>query len=74
MTLSDGSRFILSQQPSVRQIWLALGAKGTAHHFSYDSQKNAWFDDKGKGIELVSFVKTYFKESCELELDLAIGG
>lgn len=72
VTLSNGSRFILSQQPSVRQIWLALAAQGTAHHFNYDAQKGQWFDDKGKGIELIAFVKGYFKEFCRL--DLVIGG
>ena len=70
VTLSDGSRFILSQQPSVRQIWLALAAQGTAHHFNFDPAKDRWFDDKGKGIELVGFVKSYFKESCDLDLQL----
>jgi CyaY protein len=70
VTLESGARFILSQQPSVRQIWLALAAQGQAHHFSYDSSKGLWFDDKGKGIELLAFVKKYFKESCGLDLAL----
>jgi frataxin-like iron-binding protein CyaY len=34
ITLSDKSRCILSAQPSVRQLWLALAARGTAFHFN----------------------------------------
>jgi CyaY protein len=68
--LANGSRFILSQQPSVRQVWLALAAQGEAHHFNYDAAKDQWFDDKGKGIELISFVKKYFKDFCKLDLQL----
>ncbi|MEO5971415.1 MAG: iron donor protein CyaY [Bdellovibrionia bacterium] len=67
ITLSDGSRCILSTQPSVNQLWLALAAKGTAYHFNYDSVQKAWMDDKGRGVELVSFLETYLKEATGLE-------
>jgi CyaY protein len=70
ITLSDQSRLIISMQPSVRQIWLALAAKGTAYHFNYDSAKKQWFDDKGRGVELLSFLNEYFRESCKLDLQL----
>lgn len=60
ITFADRSRCILSAQPSVRQLWLALAAKGTAHHFIWDGAR--WLDDKGKGIELLSFLESYFKE------------
>ena len=72
ITRSDGSRLILSMQPSVRQIWLALAAKGTAYHFNFDSTRSQWLDDKGRGVELVAFLKSYFRESAGIEL--AIGG
>ena len=67
ITLSDGSRCILSTQPSVKQLWLALAAKGTAYHFNYDLARGAWLDDKGRGVELVSFLETYLKEATGLE-------
>lgn len=70
ITLADGSRLILSQQPSVRQIWLALAAKGTAYHFSYGAARDQWLDDKGRGVELISFVKQYFQEACGLTLTI----
>ena len=55
----DRSRLILSTQPSVRQIWLALAAKGIAHHFNYVPEKDQWMDDKGKNIELLDFLRTW---------------
>ena len=75
IVLSDGSRLILSMQPSVRQIWLALAAKGTAYHFSLNSN-GKWLDDKGREIELLNFLKNYFRESCGIDLAIAeaIGG
>src|SRR4051812_11938803 len=62
ITLSDRSRCILSVQPSVRQLWLALAARGTAYHFNFDETSRKWIDDKGRGVELVSFLKNYFAE------------
>jgi iron donor protein CyaY len=68
VTSADRSRLILSSQPSVRQVWLALAAKGIAHHFNWASDSQ-WIDDKGKGIELLAFLKQYFKESADLDLN-----
>lgn len=62
ITFADRSRCILSAQPSVRQLWLALAAKGTAHHFNFEPTARCWMDDKGKGIELLEFLRGYFKE------------
>lgn len=70
LTSADRSRLIISSQPSVRQIWLALAARGIAHHFDYQPEKDRWMDDKGKNIELLAFLKQYFKESATLDLDL----
>lgn len=60
ITFADRSRCILSAQPSVRQLWLALAARGTAYHFNWNGTQ--WVDDKGKGIELLSFLEGYFRE------------
>ena len=67
---ADKSRLILSTQPSVRQIWLAAASKGIAHHFNYDSASGKWVDDKGKGIELLSYVKGLVAESAGVALKL----
>ena len=68
ITFSDDTRCILSVQPSVRQLWLAMAAKGTAIHFNYDSGR--WVDDKSKGIELVAYLNGYFQDSHQLSLNL----
>ncbi len=70
VTSADRSRLIISSQPSVRQIWLALAARGIAHHFNYLPEKDQWIDDKGKNIEILAFLKQYFKEASSLDLDL----
>lgn len=65
---SDDSRCILSAQPSVRQLWVAVASLGRAYHFNYDRQKNCWLDDKGQGIELISFLQSYLKEKIGMDL------
>jgi CyaY protein len=67
---ADGSRCILSAQPSVRQLWLALASQGRAYHFNFDPAKGQWIDDKGQGIELLSFLRGYLRDSVGLDLSL----
>jgi iron donor protein CyaY len=66
--LADGSRCILSAQPSVRQLWLALAARGTAYHFNYDESRKQWVDDKGRDIELLSFLTRFLAEAAKLTI------
>ncbi len=70
ITLADGSRCILSSQPSVQQLWLALAARGTAYHFNFDSTRQAWMDDKGQNIEVLSFLTSYLQETTGLRIEL----
>jgi iron donor protein CyaY len=65
ITLADRTRCILSAQPSVRQLWLALAARGTAFHFNWDGAH--WRDDKGKGIELEGFLAQFLREATGQE-------
>lgn len=71
----DRSRCILSVQPSVRQIWLALASLGTAHHFSLqrvgDPARDAWVDDKDPTIELLSRLEQVLQQKAGLTLKLA---
>lgn len=68
---ADGARCILSAQPSVRQLWLAVAARGVAFHFNYDPESDQWVDDKGRGIELLAYLKDYIKEQTGLELEFS---
>lgn len=70
ITLADGSRCILSSQPSVQQLWLALAARGTAYHFNFDSTQQVWMDDKGQNIEVLSFLTSYLQETTGLRIEL----
>ncbi|MBN1203659.1 MAG: iron donor protein CyaY [Myxococcaceae bacterium] len=56
LTLTTPSRekCVVNTQRAVRQIWVA--GKGQGIHFSYDDATGTWKDDKGKGLELFSFV------------------
>lgn len=70
LKLSNGSRTILSAQPSVRQLWLAMASKGMAYHFNYDVSKDQWFDDKGLGIELFACLRSFLKETTGQDFGL----
>ena len=70
-----GAKCILSAQPSVQQLWLAIASRGMAFHFNYDPSAQKWLDDKGKNIELVSYLNAYLLAETGLDLKLAaIGG
>ena len=65
---ADQSKLILSQQPSVRQIWLAAASKGVAHHFNFVQEK--WMDDKAQGIELFGYIKSLVHEIAAVTLSI----
>jgi CyaY protein len=62
------TKIILSAQPSVRQIWLALAAQGTAFHFDFDPSRQLWVDDKGRDIELISILEKSVRDTAGVEL------
>lgn len=66
ISFADRTRCILSTQPSVRQVWLAMASQGTAYHFDFDQAQGRWLDDKGKGIELFSFLEKFLAEKTGL--------
>ena len=68
LKLARGAKIILSAQPSVRQLWLAMAVLGTAIHF--DWQNGQWVDDKGQGKELYSTLSQVLREQTGLEISL----
>ncbi len=70
IVFSGGAKCILSTQPSVRQLWLAVVSKGLGLHFDYNSSQDSWFDDKGKNIELLSYLEDLVFESTGLQLKI----
>ncbi len=74
IVFSDGSKCILSAQPSVRQLWMAVAAKGVAFHFDYEEATGRWLDDKGRGIEATQYLRDYLREAASVDLKLELGG
>jgi CyaY protein len=68
LTLADGARWVLSQQPPVRQLWLAVASKGRAYHFDYDPASGTWRDDKGQGLELLEALSGLLAEVAGLRV------
>ena len=68
LILADGAKWVLSQQPPVRQLWLAVASKGRAFHFDYDPHQQHWMDDKGEGIELMAYLAQVLDEEAGVKL------
>ena len=66
--LPGGAKWILSTQPPVRQLWLAVASIGRAFHFNYDSGQGVWRDDKGEGLELISYLQKLLAEQAGVEV------
>ncbi len=66
--LADGAKWVLSVQPPVRQLWLAVASIGRAFHFDYDPAAEAWHDDRGDGIELLAYLQVLLKEHAGVEV------
>jgi CyaY protein len=69
LQLADGARWILSGQPPVRQLWLAVASKGRAFHFNYDRATGQWRDDKGEGIELYAYLASALREVAGVQIE-----
>lgn len=52
VTLASRSKLVVSPQPSVRQIWLAVASEAKAYHFDYQADGQKWLDDKTGELEL----------------------
>lgn len=69
LLFADGSKLIVSSQPSVRQLWLAVASQGIAYHMNWDDGTGKWMDDKGKGVELFTVLKQIVWEQARVALD-----
>ena len=68
--LPDGARWILSQQPPVRQLWLAVASLGRAYHFDYDASRNLWIDSKAPERELLSHLIALLRDNAHIDVAL----
>lgn len=72
LTAASGEKCIVNTQRAVRQIWVAGKSQGI--HFSFDEAAQQWRDDKGKGLELFSFVSSVVEEIAGTPLPYASPG
>ncbi len=70
ITAADGSKTILSPQPSVRQLWLAAASRGIAFHFSLDGASGRWLDDRGRGLDLDDVLRDILGKASGVTLPL----
>lgn len=68
LTAPNGQKCIVNTQRAVRQVWVAGMSQGI--HFSYDEASASWRDDKGKGLELFSFVRDVVRDISGAQLEL----
>lgn len=64
--LRTGAKVIINTQKSVHQLWVA--GQGAGIHFSL-SPDNIWLDDKGKGLELFSWISECVLDASGATLD-----
>lgn len=67
IVFADGKACILNRQAPASQIWLAEGA--SAWHFSFDRERGAWLDTKGRG-ELLAILGGIVSRKLGREIDL----
>jgi CyaY protein len=60
ITFQSGVRCVVNTQRPVRQMWMA--AKARAWHFSYDADKDRWYDEKHPDAELFATLAGVIKE------------
>ncbi|AKQ64660.1 Frataxin CyaY, facilitates iron supply for heme A synthesis or Fe-S cluster assembly [Myxococcus hansupus] len=66
LTAASREKCIINTQRAVRQIWVA--GRGQGIHFDYDAATGTWKDDKGRGLELMSFVAGVVRDISGVDL------
>lgn len=67
LEFNDGAKFMISRQSATNQIWVAAGAR--AWHYSYNSEKQIWFDDKD-GHEMLQNLSDVVGKKLGLDVKL----
>jgi len=63
LQIREKQKWVLSAQPSVQQIWLAMASLGKAYHFNFNPQSGGWVDDKDQSIELLQHLDSELRKS-----------
>ena len=65
-------RFMLTPQPSPRQLWVAF--RDRAWHFDWNDARQAWLDDRGQGVELDTLVEEITRATVETDVRISRPG
>ncbi len=66
ITFFEKQRFMLTPQPSPRQLWAAF--RDRAWHFDWNEERRAWVDDRGHSIELLDLVERTTRDVASVEV------
>jgi iron donor protein CyaY len=69
ITFFEKQRLMLTPQPSPRQLWVAF--RDRAWHFDWNGERQAWFDDRGLGIELYGLIEQTTREVGNVTIAIA---
>lgn len=67
LTFANGIRWVVSAQPPVRQLWLALASRGEGLHFRYEAESGRWIEEKQQ-LELYAYLCAILEEETGLQL------
>jgi len=67
-TPKNKSKIIVSPQPPVKQVWVAVAALGVAEHYSWNAEKLEWRDDKDSSKELYAQLSHFMWETSQLKI------
>ena len=69
LTFKGNKRCVMNTQRPTRQIWLAANSR--AWHFSYDTARQAWVDDKQPTVELFGTVEDIVRQASGVTIRVA---
>ncbi len=61
--------WIISTQPPLQQLWLAVASKGTAYRFSYHSETQSWRDEKDSANELLALLRKIIQDETGITVE-----
>ncbi|HEY2899572.1 MAG TPA: iron donor protein CyaY [Polyangia bacterium] len=69
ITFAGNQRFMLTPQPSPRQLWVAF--RDRAWHFDYDQPNHRWLDDRGQSIDALTLIEETTFNAAKVSITIA---
>jgi CyaY protein len=69
IVFEEKTRFMLTPQPSPRQLWVAF--RDRAWHFDWNAASAAWMDDRGLGIDLRRLIEDTTRDVVGVAIRIA---